>query len=380
MTEVGVLLDLGNSQTRCGVVYEGETKYFICSNNYAVVPKGSTINPQYVNEGSVIFTFDGVLYAHGDIVSKEYMSEVVRPSALQTKVEQLPTKLSFNLVLIRALEYIAKLSNCSVESLDIGFNIKVLLPPSEEEEHGTSFCKMLRGITKVQQVIPRKFIKDVTILSVEVYPEGMAAFLGARFAEQDGVIISKNEKFAKGYVLIVDIGGGTTDCVIVKDNAMILDSKYTIKYGARNIFNMTRQAISSKYDCRLNDNDEALSIIEDCMLELGNQSIPIESIVTVCKDKFARALVKEIESYLESMSVPTKQIKGVLFVGGGSLPSVRDGKVVSKPVTDSIFKYMQELTAINGADSTLEVLDNNGVSPRELNLRGLEIIHRMKQQ
>lgn len=379
MNEVGLLLDLGNSQTRFAVVYKGETEYFTYSNNYALIQQGAKISSQYMNSESSIFLYNEALYAHGEIVANEYMAEVLRPSALQTKLEQLSTKLSLNFVFIKTLEYLAKVDNCAVDALDVAFRLMVLLPASEEESQGDDFCKMVKEIKEVQQVAPKKLKTGVTIKNVAVFPEGMSAFVGVRFCEENGAMVSKNEKFAKGYVLIVDIGGGTTNVTVVKDNAVIVASKYTIKQGARAVFNTTKQAISTAYGCRLNDNDEAFQIIETCMLELGNQNIPIEDIVSESKDKFARALVKEIESYLESITVPIKALKGILFVGGGSLPSVRGGKVISRAITDIILEYLQELTATNGNASTLELLDNNGVSARLLNLKGLEVIYKMKK-
>ena len=65
-----------------------------------------------------------------------------------------------------------------------------------------------------------------------------------------------------------------------------------------------------------------------------------------------------------------REVKGVLVVGGGSLPSIRDGKVVSPAMSDVLINYFKELSP------NIALMNTEGKNPRLLNIEGLQYIHK----
>jgi hypothetical protein len=63
-------------------------------------------------------------------------------------------------------------------------------------------------------------------------------------------------------------------------------------------------------------------------------------------------------------------IKGLLVAGGGSLPSVRDGAVVSPAMAEVLISYLKTLAP------RLEPLDVTGKDLRDLNIEGLMFMHK----
>jgi len=77
--------------------------------------------------------------------------------------------------------------------------------------------------------------------------------------------------------------------------------------------------------------------------------------------------------YLERMTISLKEVKGVLVVGGGSLPTIRENQVVSPAMSEVLIKYLQNLAP------NLKVMSTSNINPRLLNIEGLKFIHKYAQ-
>ena len=229
----GILIDFGNSETRMTLLSGGKSNTYILSNRFAILPAGYTVPAEYNNDKSNILCVGGVYYANGYLADREFEGQLLRPSAVQGKYEQLVTEISLNLVFIKALTELAKENNVGVNEIEASFNMSVLLPPLEHDTHINEMRKLIKGVTSVVSYLPVSFESKFKIEKLKILPEGVAAFFGVAFAEEDGnlVEVPENKEYCSGNVMIIDIGAGTTDIVLIKDTELVLDSKDTFSIG-----------------------------------------------------------------------------------------------------------------------------------------------------
>lgn len=367
----GLVLDLGNSETR-GILIVNKKEYpFFLSNKFADLEAGYVINAKYKNDKSTIFLTDTTYFANGYIVDMEFKNRVTQSNALNSKHEQLATKLSLNLAFIHSINKLHEIYGVPVEDMNIDFKVSILLPPLDHDLYEVEMMELVQGITKVTSVIPTEMTKEFTISKVTVFPEGVAAFFGVEFTESvDGtqlVDIEENKKFQTGYVLIMDIGAGTTDLAIIKDSALVQGSKNSIKKGGNNVESAIKSAIHKQYKFVPTD---MTSIITRGILEEGTVEHDVSSIVTDAKRKYSLAVKNELIDYIQTNMIEMREIKGLLVVGGGSLAAERDGKIVSPAMSDILLEFLRELAPNIG------VVSMAGQNPRLLNITGLKYVHK----
>ena len=85
---------------------------------------------------------------------------------------------------------------------------------------------------------------------------------------------------------------------------------------------------------------------------------------------YSKMLMTHITSYLERMMISMREVKGLLVCGGGSLPSVKDGKVVSPAMSDVLINYFKDLSP------NISLVNIGNKNPRLLNIQGLLYIHK----
>ena len=99
---------------------------------------------------------------------------------------------------------------------------------------------IVKDITVIDSVFPSIKI-DVTVSNVIVLPEGFCAYAGVVY-EKGETYRSSHKFLIDENVLVFDIGAGTTDCVLIKQNKLIQNSKYTITQGGNNVFQIHCQS------------------------------------------------------------------------------------------------------------------------------------------
>lgn len=368
---VGLLIDFGNSQTRATLIKRGESKLYTFDNKFVELPQGYVVPEEYANEKSTIFSSGGVYFANGQIVDREFLGLDEKPSALESKSAQLVTELSARLVIMKMIEALSKEYSTNIENMKITFNIAILLPALEhatlKDDAEKSLVAKIKKITQVQSFAPYNYTCDFTIEKVVAHPEGLTAYFDAFYTKSDtGIIeVPENKEFEHGYNLVLDIGAGTTDIVLILDNEMVLASKETFAIGGNFVSSKVERLIIEKFKFKPTKIEE---VVRTCVLREGTTVHLVEDLVNKAKHDYSVTLVKDIKTYLERMNIAMPNVSSVLIVGGGALPAIRDGVEVSPPMAKVAHQYLQKLAP------KLKVMHTGDRNLREMNIRGLELL------
>ena len=157
----------------------------------------------------------------------------------------------------------------------------------------------------------------------------------------------KGQIFRMGYeylkdetIMIFDIGAGTTDCMIIRKNKLIQDSKHTVEQGGNNVHNLVRKELRM----RGIDLDEQ-SIIEGVIkgkVRDGAKDISIVDIVNQAKRTVAQKITSDFQDYLSTVDIRMRSIGYVLVCGGGSMSDVSCPDIV--PLSASIIELLKKLS------------------------------------
>lgn len=368
--KVKVDVDLGNTESRVGIIQGDKKIRFNQSNSFVFLKEGYNVNEKYAKPTSSIFKVkdeDGndVYVANGLIVEREFKRVAIRPSGLKKKTQQETTVLSLQLIIAKVYHLIAKINNIPVETLDLDIELTVLLPPTEHTTSSNDMKKLVQSIKEVSVVSPYVIEKELTFADVRVASEAVTGFISAFYKEvgleRDGLNskslydwecivyryteatklleVAENEKFKTGYVMVLDIGGGTTDVAVFKDLELLEVSKETFKLGGNNIEAEVKRKIKSNFGY-VPDNIQ--QVVQTCELENGTEVFDVSGVVTLAKEMYSDNMTNELLSYLETLNISIQQVKGVLTLGGGSTSSKVDGEVVSPPVSEVLVDYLRE--------------------------------------
>ena len=365
----GILIDFGNSETRMTLLVNNKAKTIILGNKFAVLESGYSVPVEYDNDKTSVLCVNGIYYATGALADREFAGQLIRPSSMQNKSEQLVTEVSLNLVFINAIMELAKGSGLAVTEIEPTFNVSVLLPPLEHDTHIEAMENLIKSVKFVNSYMPVEFICPINVNTVNILPEGVAAFFGVYYTEQDGQLVEvlENLSYGSGNLLIIDIGAGTTDVVLIRDTELVLDSKDTFNLGGNTVEGQLRKLLRQNYGFTPSD---VSSIVKTGEMTDGATVIDVSHLVTSAKDMYSKLLMTHIQSYLERMSISMREVKGILVIGGGSLPSTRDGKVVSPAMSDVLISYFKNLSP------NISLMNTDGKNPRLLNIEGLQYVHK----
>jgi len=369
--KIGVLIDIGNSETRFSIIRNGVATDFTYSNKYVKLEEGYSIPNEYKNEKSLVFIYSGMTYVNGTLVDKEFPKRAIAPNALKPKTSQLTTYLTLNFVFIRTFIFLSKTMGIPIQDLNVSFDVRLLLPPSEHDRYSDEFKTKVQEITSVSLISPYAWTKNISINSIMVLPEGATAYIGSIYQNVNDslVVIPENEAFISGDVLVIDIGAGTTDIVRIKDTEIVVNSKETFNIGGMNIASYCSKLLYQKYGYF--PRDEAMeNVIATCQLVKGNETIDVSALVNSAKDNFSAQLEKDLTEYLLRNDITIQEVKGLLIVGGGALGAERDGVVISPPVSEVFINYIKELA------SSIALVSTKNRNPRTLNLEGLKLYYR----
>lgn len=396
--KAGLLFDFGNSGTRIVLLAGNKAYRFDLSNRFVELPEGYQINNKYANGKSTVFKVGGSYYANGQIVDVEFAGKEMRPTSLQSKTAQITTELSINLAVIRSLQILSQAYNLPVDALEVSFTISALLPPLDHEVNEGKMIELIKSVTYVNSLMPLAIAKGVAIdEDTNIYSEAVAAFFGAIYTEEGAIPnpqnegksvdngdilvldngksvvlseVSDNEKFKEGYVLVLDIGAGTTDVALFLDMELIESSKDTFKRGGNTVKSIVSNEIRKKFSYAPTDKmlDE---VIRTGKLAEGSTYHDVADILTSAKVEYSKATKEDIRQYLERMSVALPVVKGLLAAGGGALETRNpQGEIVSPAMTEVLVEFLRELAR------NLEAVNTSGKNLRELNIDGLTVIHK----
>ena len=376
-----LVLDLGNSETRIKV-YFGKTlkgnprsRLVTSSNRYAEVPSNllnSFLSEGiYTDEDSRILEINGVTYCLGRVCDEELSHISERPSALEKKYKSFASKVAITNALCTGYNVVAEMSNTSIDSLDIDWEVIAMLPPADIAAGGEKLSELIHSITHIKFLMP-ELEKDVVVKSVKVVPEGLCAFIGC--------VMKSSTTVREGYVdiiknreetLICDIGAGTTDFLKVKGAQPIASSMFTVAFGGNNVHRIVQKDLADHYGIELPDS----VVREGCetgFVMNGSQKVSIIVPIEKAKRMVSKKLVDAVQAFFESSMIPIATISHILVCGGGAeAPENTEG---IKPIADYIVEYIQVISDNIKLVEIPKEKNSEGeevkLSPRLLNIRG----------
>ena len=371
-----LVVDLGNSETRVttkyGVTGKGKPRErtVILSNRFGAMPEDKVqvyLNTEiYTEEDSSIFKYEGDTYCNGAICDTEFGATTYRPTALEKKYESFVTKLTLINAFKQGYETIGYFTDCELNSIDVSWNVTLLLPPEDVDTGAKKLAEMVRSISSIDFSMPN-LKRDIVIDNVTIFPEGFCAYMG--------VLLESKSKVRSGYAyladpdtytLIIDIGAGTSDFVLAKGNQIINSSRFTKEIGGNNVHQRVRRFLKNK-GIVLSD-----AIIrkgcETGEIKSGSKLYDIKEEIAQAKNDVSKQLVDAVQEFFEDNMLPIKMINNILVCGGGAESS--DG---IDPISDYIVDFMTRLSPdVKLVD--LPVIDGAKVSSRMLNILGASIL------
>lgn len=392
-----LVVDLGNSSTKAEVKYSKgsdgvyKTCEFELSHTFALIDDAYVVSEDYTEDNSTILTVDTELggktisgaFCNGLLQEREFPTGVIRPSAIQKKYSLDSTVLSCRLALIQAYRAIMKAEGLtSVSEINVVWSVLTLLPPGDVDAGRESLEDLIRNIKYVRSTLPL-VEREITIKDVLVLPEGYCAYAGLIFDDKGK--LRSDPKFlnlAKSTVLVIDIGAGTTDLLMIKANKLVQKSKATLNYGGTKVERLLIR------DLRSMGLDLDADVVKEGLLtgEVmdGASTLPVADLVNKAKEEIAILIVNGIRDYFEETDIKIRSISYVVVCGGGSMKGsnceviqplsrkVVEALLALNPNVEYVDMPMQTRT-ITGVDGYRQTIEEE-VSPRMLNLAGASAI------
>lgn len=393
---VGVLIDIGNSETRARIRYKPlkglESVYpaldsytFTLSNHYMSLGTDTDyeISPDYRNNSSTVLNIDGQRILHGEIVEREFRGRWDIPNGKGNKSDEAITEWTLHRVFLEVYRVLAEHWNIAITEVDVALNVYILLPPAEHLNAKDKMIDLIKNIDEVIEMKPEGEADYVpvahTILcnDIQTYPEGIAAFFGIR-VDINGNKLTPNkavERFMHGYVLVMDIGAGTTDLAIMKDSKLMSETRMSLPIAGNQIKASIKTNITNadpRLRLKLQTGIQNMnSIMSTAMLDEEGLKAPIDCAIELgrAKEAFASSLTNSLRDYAEVHQDCLPLVTGVLVVGGANITARRNGEVVSPPVESYI---LPKLSAYMDDAELVPIGDRDA---RYLNLDGLESVY-----
>lgn len=368
-----LVVDLGNSETRVLTIFgkypDGGTRYALHSldNHFGPLEKGYRVSEEYNASNSRIFKMQGGSLCVGDLCRREFInSDDFRPSAIEKKYNSDVSEMSMRNAFLQGYLDIASMLNVPVDTIDVSWDVVVLLPPADAENGSAKMVELIRGIEEIEFIMP-EVRKSINILNINVLLEGFCAYLGVlydmnRRPRQDYNYLKKDT------TIIFDIGAGTTDIMVVDKGRPIKNTRYTMTIGGNNVHQKVRTTLNGKgytYPESIVRESVEVGYIKD-----GSKTLSIAQDIASAKNVVARSIVSNVRDFFESAEYPIRNIGHILVCGGGAVDAEIEGV---KPLSYYIVQYMKGLSEnISVVELPSITVDDEyqRISPRILNILG----------
>lgn len=148
----------------------------------------------------------------------------------------------------------------------------------------------------------------------EVIPEALAAWYDYVIVEQgDGITLDADRLGVP--VAIVDMGGRTTDYVVVKDQGILHASSGSLQCGMLDVKQRVAEGIQERFDLETLGEQIVAQAVEKRVVRLQGRDYDVAALVDVAKHEVIERLHAETRRQL-GLGV---ELDRVLFVGGGAV-------------------------------------------------------------
>lgn len=186
-------------------------------------------------------------------------------------------------------------SICNVDTHENNFDIVMGLPIKHYKKYKEELIKLIQD-NRSKEVIFNGTTRNININNIEVFPEG----LGILYSLTDEEL----SKFDKRDLLIIDIGGSTTDIALLNGSGLNREiiKTHSASFGMNEIFNDIKEYISNNTDDESITIEKAQQILESKVIHSVNgvdtnldfiNDIKLNLVMKILKDmklKFADSL------------------------------------------------------------------------------------------
>lgn len=387
-TKANLVIDLGNSETRVltQTLVNGSLKQTLVQlpNRFAqLLTPLESVGENYLTENedgshrSFFFNSQGQTYAVGEYADVELMDRLIRPTSLDKKYNAITTDWMLQMAFLAGYEALAKIRRDPIDELDVEWNVVALMPPADVEYGKEMLESKIRNTEEIDFAYPSVHQK-VNVDSVLILPEGFTAFLGVLF-DRKGRIRKNFENLASESTLVIDVGAGTSDFLMVRNGEMIKETMDTAPIGGNNVMQLVRRDL--RQQGMTFTEAEISEAIRTGFVTEGRSQVPIVDSINKAKQHVARSIISSIRDFLEASPYPPRSVVNLLVVGGGSLNTVEGAEPISKYLVD-YFKELSPNVGLVALPSETIKIDGENVervmSPRILNALGGGVVANKK--
>ena len=167
---------------------------------------------------------------------------------------------------------------------------------------------LLIPVRPLIEVIP------VEVVCHQVIPEALAAWYDYVIVEQNGEAILDQARVSAS-IAVVDIGGRTTDTVVVRDQGILHQSSGSFEFGLLDVRQALADALQERFDLE-NVADRLLThAVQNRVVKLFGREYNVTAEVSAAKQELVERIYAETRRQLgRGIELDT-----VLFVGGGAV-------------------------------------------------------------
>ncbi|MEW8130921.1 MAG: ParM/StbA family protein [Candidatus Thiodiazotropha endolucinida] len=165
-----------------------------------------------------------------------------------------------------------------------------------------------------QAVRPLADVLPAGIAFHEVIPETLAAWYDYVIVEKDGKALLDDERLSVP-LAIVDIGGRTTDFVVVKDQGVVHGFSGSLQGGLSDVNQQVANGIPARFDLETLGEQIVSHAVEHQRVRLHGKDYDVASLVDTAK----RELVERLHAETRRQLGLGIELDRILFVGGGAV-------------------------------------------------------------
>lgn len=165
-----------------------------------------------------------------------------------------------------------------------------------------------------QAVHPVADVLPAGIAFHEVIPEALAAWYDYVIVDKDGKALLDDERLSVP-VAIVDIGGRTTDFVVVKDQGVVHGSSGSLQGGLLDVKQQVANGIQERFDLETLGEQIVSHAVEHKYVRLHGKDYDVTPLV----DAAMRELVERLHTETRRQLGLGNELDSIVFVGGGAV-------------------------------------------------------------